>query len=317
MGSKKILVLGSGSFAARGLVEQLAACGHDVVTFHRGKTGCAGSRIFGSVMDLCRHPHLRETFDVVINYVVLKGESLEQNGRFIDELLRYCEQCNAGHLIHISSVSVYAASVRHVVEDAEVEQDAGKKGSYGALKVLQDLHLQQRKCRELRVSYVRPGFILGSGLANPVVGMAVRLGGGFVLQLGSGKNVVPITTRKLVSKAVSRLAEDDATDRDQVVMIADMESPSRHAWIVECCKCTDIGSRVVRLPVLIWRCAGLAGELAVRLLRKNIRPMNMVASMCRDMSYDASKSEAMLHLNFSCDWRTELRNALTEEQGAT
>jgi nucleoside-diphosphate-sugar epimerase len=307
---KKILLLGSSSFAAQGLPDRLIADGHEVFTFHRGEVGRDGACITGSVLDLCGNPGLDERFDVVVNYVVLKDCSLEENGAYINELLRFCGRCKAGHLIHISSVSVYSESVRHVVEDADVEQNPENKGSYGALKVVQDLHLQQRKNRNLRVSSVRPGFILGQGLKNPVVGMAMRLGGGLVLQLGSGKNVLPVTTRVSVNKTVARLVEMEFVGEEQVVLVADKGSPSRREWLVECCRCAGIGKMVVGLPKWVWMCAGLVGEIAARLLRKNIRPMNVVANMCREMTYDASKSELFLQLDFSCDWRAELRNAV-------
>jgi nucleoside-diphosphate-sugar epimerase len=310
--TKKILLLGSSSFAARGLITRLEEDGHEVYTFHRGDTGRKDSRIYGSVMDLGGNTFLNESFDIIINYIVIKDGTVEENGAYIDELLRFCETCGAERLIHISSVSVYAGSVHHVVEDAAVEQDPGKKGAYGALKVIQDLHLGKRKNTRLEVVYVRPGFILGKGLENPIIGMAMRLGGGLVLQLGSGRNRVPVTTRQLVNDAVTRLTATQLDETEMVVVVADKGSPSRREWLEECCTCAGIGKTVIGLPKWLWQCAGLSGELAARVLRREVRPMNVVANMCREMTYDASRSEEFLKLDFSCNWHAELRNALAE-----
>ena len=311
---KKILVLGSNSYASSGLIDCLKKDGHTVTTFNWGDIGREGDGVTGPVLELCANPGLTGSYDVVINYILMKGCSIEENGAYIDELLQFCGTCRAHHLIHISSMSVYSESNRHVTELSAVETVPGNKGAYGALKVVQDLHLLQRKDRELKVTFIRPGFILGRGLQDPVVGMATRIGFGLMLMFGRGKNVVPVAARELVCKAVSRVAAMEPVGPEQVVMVVDPDSPGRREWVTECCRCAGLGKAVLALPRWMWQCVAFGGEIFVRLIGKKIRPMNIVSNMFREMTFNASASEALLGMSFSCDWREELSKALEPEK---
>src|SRR4029079_17625193 len=107
----------------------------------------------------------------------------------------------------------YPASVRQIDETTPIETRPERKGAYGSLKVASDQFLLANKPAGLKLSLVRPGFILSQGLADPIVGMAFRTPFNRLLLIGSPSNVVPLTTRDKVNDVLVALAN---TPADQV-----------------------------------------------------------------------------------------------------
>jgi nucleoside-diphosphate-sugar epimerase len=313
MNSKKILLLGASSFAARGLVEALEAEGHSVTCFGRGPTGKMGTQVTGSVFELTKNPYLKQ-FDHVINYIVLKDAQVEPNERYIDELVKFCSDRQIPHLIHVSSISVFKSSISKITEAAEVERNPKKKGSYGSLKVAADLRLMASRPPSLKITYLRPGFILGSGVVSPIIGMAFRFGDNKLLQLGSGENILPITTRELVNQAVCNLCGMEQAEVDKVVLVVDGNSPTRSVWLHECCTSAGAARQVIRLPLWFWYLAGLGGEFVAKVLRLKISPWTIVQNACRVMRFYPQESERYLGMSFACDWRKELANSLEKQK---
>ena len=117
---KRVLICGDRSFAAQGLRELLSARGFDVATFTRGTLNRAGPFVTGPVMTIHKNPYLTGRFDAVINYILLQGESVEDNIRYVEALAGFCRERSIRHLIHISSCSVYKNGARLVTETARV-----------------------------------------------------------------------------------------------------------------------------------------------------------------------------------------------------
>src|SRR5207244_12868821 len=107
----------------------------------RGPVARDGDSVTGPVDQLHEHPELAESFDIVINYILLKDETIERNEKFIESLVKFCFARSVKHLIHISSMSVYSGDVQIVRQDSVVETNAQKKGYYGSVMVAQDLIL--------------------------------------------------------------------------------------------------------------------------------------------------------------------------------
>src|SRR3954468_2236483 len=126
-GGQKILLCGHKAYAASGLLELLRGQGHDVYTFSRGSDSQDDHAIRGSVFTMHENAHLRDHFDIVVNYILLKDETVEPNERHMDSLLKFCKQSGVKRLIHISSVSVYGGDVTSVTEDSPIEADPNKK----------------------------------------------------------------------------------------------------------------------------------------------------------------------------------------------
>ena len=100
-----VLIFGSSSFAGKCLEARLAGAGHEVYHFNRGPAAREGRRITGSIEGLEDNPHWPERVDVIINYTLLKDQTIEENVEFCARLLALARRVGCGRLIHISSVS--------------------------------------------------------------------------------------------------------------------------------------------------------------------------------------------------------------------
>jgi hypothetical protein len=267
--------------------------------------------VCGSVFDLTDNVHLG-IYDLVINYVLIKDGTVDDNARFAQSLLRFCESRKIPQLIHISSISCYGASARIVTESSLIETKPSRKGSYGALKVIADQVLHAKRPDALRITYVRPGFILGEGMVSPIIGMAFRCGKNLLLQVGSSTNVLPITTRRIVNEAVCRLCRIAQQEAERVVLIADRNSPTRHEWLSECCHSAG-GGRVAVIPVWLWKLAGLGGEAFAKMAGLKLSPWTIVQNACRSMRFLPQASENYLGMSFECEWKKELRHSLENQ----
>jgi predicted dehydrogenase/nucleoside-diphosphate-sugar epimerase len=311
MMKKRVLICGHTSFAAGGLAEALRAANCDVVCFARGSSALSSAdTVYGPVLELPRLPGLDGTFDCVVNYILLKDEPIAPNIAYLDALLRFCTEHKVGHLIHISSVSVYAGSVRLVTEDARVETDPAAKGSYGALKVATDQHLLAHVPADLTLTLVRPGFILGEGLADPIVGMAFRTPWNRLLLLGSRENHVPMTTRHIVNRTVAALVVRGPAQGPRVTVVADAQSPTRAEYMRFLCTEAGFGEGVWALPTWLWWLAAAGGECVARILRMKISPLKIIGNACRCQRFDGTASARALGLSYSVDWRREMLAAL-------
>lgn len=74
----KILICGATSFVANGLKELLLQKGHEVDTFGRRD---------GSYLKIDKYEGLSKQYDAVVNYTVLKDQSMEENVRYMEALV--------------------------------------------------------------------------------------------------------------------------------------------------------------------------------------------------------------------------------------
>ncbi len=312
--SKRVLLCGHRSFAAQGLAELFEKQGHQVVSFSRGKVQRTSNVVTGPVHQIHENLHLKQPFDTVVNYILIKNEGIQSNLDYIDSLLDFCRRNQVRHLIHISSMSVYPASASVVEESTEMETDPLQKGSYGSLKVATDLHLLKQRPAELKVTLVRPGFILGNGLIDPIVGMAFRTPWNHLLLFGNAKNVLPLTTREVVhacvARAVGRLPEEEV----ETLLLADPNSPTRKEWLTECCIATGCGKSAISFPSWLWRLAGAGGQLVSKVLGLGIDVYKPISGACRAQRYKTSATAERLEMDLSLDWRKELREAMEGQE---
>jgi len=309
----RILLAGHRSFAARGLSARLQAAGHEVTCFSRGAEYRDGDVVTGSVLALPEHPALQDSFDAVINLIVLKGDSVEQNRMYARALLRFCSDRRINRLVHVSSVSVYPSSRKVVNESTGMEADPARRGTYGAWKIAADAELIENKPQDLHLVLVRPGFILGPGLVNPIVGNAFRLPSNRLLCLGSSRAILPVISRGLLHEALVRAlqAPIQHTGDPTVVLLVNPESPTRLEYLEVCCQRLGCGTGVTRLPVALWLTAAAAAEVGTWLAGKsNLTPLRKVRGVCSRQVYDPSATEERLGMDFRFDWRRELVHSM-------
>lgn len=306
---KSVLVCGHRSFAARGLVERLRADGHVVTCFSRGREGRNGAVVTGDVTTLATNPHFDDTYDTVINYILLADANAIENEAYLESLLQLCKVKSVKHLVHMSSISVYKGSVRVVHEAAEEETDPSRKGSYGAVKVVQDNYLKKHCPSDLPMTLCRPGFILGAGVMNPLVGTAFRTPYNFLLGFGNLKCHIPITTRDLVNRALVKMVATPPAGRE-IVILADKDSPTKREFIA--CANHDLGygASCLSFPVWFWMTAAFFGQVAVRLVGMKLAIYKIIRNACRRQAFTAAVSEKRLGMDLSVDWKSALREAV-------
>ena len=306
----QILVLGHKSFVGLGIEDRLRRAGHEVTTFRRGPVGIHGNSVTGSVLALRNNPHLDRPFDAIVNFVLLKDDSLEQNVEFVNELAAFVEARHVRHLVHLSSISSYSDETALIVESSPTESDPKKKGSYGSLKVATDLALMSRAKGRFGMTLIRPGFVLAPGLASPIIGMGARVPGNGLLVLGSAKDTVPMIRRGDVHDAILKILAKGPDEKLPIALLADRNSPSRDEYLRWCARELGVSAWAASVPRAVWLAAGAAGKSVSFALPKSIDPWRVARSLTRTRRFDGSQTETTLGLNVSVDWKDEVRQAM-------
>lgn len=303
----KVLICGHRSFLAQGVPEALAAAGHEVACFTRGAVGRNGNVVTGPVERMEDNPELNEDFDTVVNYILLKDEEIAPNVGYIQSLLKFCAKAHVKHLIHLSSISSYKASVKLVDEVAEVETDPSKKGSYGAPKTATDQYLLAHTPANLKLTLLRPAFVLAPGLMSPIVGTAARLPWNKLLVIGNGQSAMPMTTRPMCTEAVVRLVAKPPAESQEAVIVVDSNSPTRVEYLQACCDLMGTGTGVVSLPPALWWCVAAGGEMVARMIGQgNLKPYLKLTARLTRQRYDSTRSANRLGMPLGVDWKSAL-----------
>ncbi|OOV18770.1 NAD-dependent epimerase/dehydratase family protein [Flavobacterium sp. LM4] len=203
MNNKKILICGYKSFAAEGLAALLTASGYSVDCFSRGIENKAGTLISGDVNKMHTNKYLEKEYDILINFTIIKDESVEENIKYLESLHLYCNKY-VKNLLHVSSISVYKNEESVVNEETEIEFDSAKKGSYAALKVESDKFLL-KQTKNYNLSFLRPGFIVSSEKESSTAGICIHLPFNCALLLGNKKTSLPLIDRQRMHFAIEKI----------------------------------------------------------------------------------------------------------------
>jgi nucleoside-diphosphate-sugar epimerase len=309
--TQRILLCGHTSFAAQGLSRKLEQGGHEVVCFGRGPIARNGQTVTGPVSKLDENPHLDQPFDTLVNFLLLKDADVAANVEFIEALARFCRVRRVKHLVHVSSISVYSSSWRAFRENSRVEENPAKKGAYGALKVATDAWLRAHPIEGTKITLLRPGFIMGEGLVDPIIGVGARLPTNKVLCLGNSRCEMPVFSRELLADVVLKVVGRIQEPSPEIFLLTNPNSPTRARYLATCCGEIGVGRGVLRVPVLLWRIAGIGGELFTRLIgQKQMKVYQKIGSICRGARFDSSETQRTLDLDFGFDWRQKLRASM-------
>lgn len=196
---KKILICGATSFVANGLKELLIQNGYKVDTFGRRN---------GSYLKIDRYEGLSKQYDVVVNFAVLKDQSIEENVRYMETLVRMCKEHGVKKLIHFSSIMVYNYHLGKLDENSPIDTVAGTMmEGYGKIKIAVDEYLNAvKEGLPFEVVMVRPGYVLADGRPAPFI---KRLSGGISVILGNKKSKQPIVRREDIHEALVRIIETE------------------------------------------------------------------------------------------------------------
>jgi nucleoside-diphosphate-sugar epimerase len=286
----KILLCGNNSFAAKGLYDKLQNAGLQVDCFTRGEDSLIGNTVTGNVFQLAENENLALSYDIVINFIIIKNETIEENLRYIKSLDRFCKERSVKRLIHISSTSVYPNDLKFVNEESEIETDPERKGGYASIKVAVDQYLLNHKL-SYDLVFIRPGFIVSPEQKSSITGIGILLPLNFILLLGDKKSSLPIIDRDLFHEAVVRITLKE--NPEKVYLILENSNGTKYKFLRRQNK-----KIIVSMPKKV---ATFSAEVAKRLRVISMKQFLQVLGLFKNTCYDSSASECNLNYSFVKD----------------
>jgi nucleoside-diphosphate-sugar epimerase len=227
---KKILILGSTSFASKGLIESLDQLNVHITCFNRGEININGKTVTGPVLKMIDNPYLSEPFDLVINYMILKEKSVQLNLEFLEALTAFCNARNVKHLIQISSISVYPNEEKLINELSPIEENIKRKGRYAAIKIAVDQYLSKVNNLKFSVCYVRPGFILADDKEPSLTGILKRLPFNIGILLGDKSSTLPTIYRHQLNDAMAKIVMSQ--NKEKVYIITSKTTDTKYNFVI-------------------------------------------------------------------------------------
>ena len=200
----KILIFGARSFVGKGLLEFLERHNHVVQMFSHGECRRDNKYIWGDYLQLSSCTFWDEQYDIVINLVVLKDQSVEDNIQYIHSLIDFCNTHHVKKLIHFSSIMVYNYGESVVSEQTPIARlsETYMQG-YGRIKIAVDEYLlTHRQELDAELVLVRPGYVLADNRPCPFI---INLPLGIHLIKGDKRSKQPIVLREDIHRALAAI----------------------------------------------------------------------------------------------------------------
>lgn len=284
---KKILICGHKSFVASGLVDKLYNNGYEVETFSRGKEEKVGNNISGDVYEMDKNPLLSNDYDAVINFIIIKDQSIEDNLRYIKSLHLFCQKNRVKQLYQISSISTYSNRAAYIDEESDIEKDYSLKGGYASIKVAVDHYLMAQE-HSYEMSFIRPGFVVSNEKQVSLAGIVKNLGPVGLL-LGNRQTSLPLIDKNVLHEAIIRILM--AEEHREVYLLLENMRGTKSDFAKR-----YYGKRTISLPkgltILVAKVLKSLG------IFKN-RHLEQVIGLFKDTFYDASETEYALQMSFS------------------
>ena len=226
---KDILVCGHRSFVATGMLDKLQNANVSFDTFSRGEQKREGSSVTGDVLKMHENKYLGD-YTCVINFIILKGFSVEDNILYIQSLLDFCIQKHVKRLIQISSISVYPNEALEITEQSEIEEDWHNKGGYASIKVAIDHYIEEHKPDGLDIVYVRPGYIYAKNHEVSKAGILVSKFGLNIL-LGDKKTTLPLVSKNKVHEALIKIICAEKVEKVYLLLNPDKEEGTKYNFV--------------------------------------------------------------------------------------
>ncbi len=226
---KKVLICGHRSFVATGLGKELEKACISYDCFSRGEEKRDGNVVTGGVLNMATND-LLDDYDTVINYIILKEQSVEDNIAYIQSLLNFCKKKKIKHLLQISSISVYPNEADVVTETSDIEKDFHNKGGYASIKVAVDHYLMEHPVEGMTVSFIRPGYIYTKNKEISKSGILVSKLGMNVL-LGDKKTTLPLICRETLHKAIAKIVVSEKKESVYLLLNKDKELGTKYNFV--------------------------------------------------------------------------------------
>lgn len=286
--TKKILILGYKSYVATGLAEQLQKAGFDVDCFSRGEYGKAGNIILGDILHLSSNDYFSASYDIVLNFILLKNSNIENNIKYIAEVVAFCKTKNVKRLIHISSISVYSNNAGYVNENTSIETDISGKGLYSSQKIGIDKFLQNQKDLPFEICFVRPGFVVSDVVKSPLSGIAIKLPMNFCVLLGNRKTTLPLVERDTLQKALVEITQKE--QNKNVYLLLRNDKGTKYKYVKE-----HFGYYIFTLPKSLILFAAKTLKFCKIL---NYTKYQQIKGLFKSTCFDSSATEKELRITF-------------------
>lgn len=285
----KVLICGERSYVATGLVARLTREGLEVHTFSRGPSQRNGTTITGDVFDMVSESHLDSHYDHVINFIIIKNDSVSENLRYVSSLLAFCEKIGVQSLLQVSSISVYATNAATVTEATPIAETGTPRGPYATIKQEVD-HALLGSSAPFRIAFLRVGYVLEpERVPWPLAGISRRLVPGLSLLLGSRETTLPIIKRGELHDAIAVIVRQGVSF--DVYLLFDNEGMTKYRYATRATPDT-----LLWLPKrLSLGIAGLLRSIGVF----SPSQFAQVEGLFRETRYDSHVTEERLKLRFT------------------
>jgi nucleoside-diphosphate-sugar epimerase len=286
--SKKILILGHKAYISSGIVEKLQNEGFQVTCFSRGEEQKNENVITGNVFNLASNTLFDDCYDIVINFILLKNRSIDENIQYIKSLTDFCKIKKVKRLIHISSISVYSNDEKYVNETTSIETNIDGKGAYSSQKIEIDKYLLSINHPSFELCLVRPGFVVSEEIKSPLSGIAIKLPINYCLLLGNKKTSLPLIERDILQTALINIMKSPVIK--PVYLLLKNNKGTKYRYIKE-----YYHLRIIFLPkYLIMFCASVLKFFGVL----NSTKYAKIKGLFKDTYFDSSQSEQDLQMIF-------------------
>ncbi len=241
----RILLCGASSFVANGFEDVMKNMGFVSDTFSRGTESRNGDIVYGKYINIASNKFLNDNYDIVINFAVLKDDTVENNIRYIKSLLKLCAEKKVKKLIHFSTIMNYDYNLTNVTEDANIETlDKTSKKGYAEIKIAVDNYLLSVKdTLPFELIMVRPGYVLADNRPCPFI---KPLPCGFAVIKGNKKSKQPIVRREDIHEALIKIINTENNDAVYHLFPNDKMTKYRYAKLLGY-------KHIIVMPKLIFR----------------------------------------------------------------
>lgn len=280
----KILIIGHCSFVGRGLDKLFVSSGFEVDCFSRGDDKRDGNIVTGKIFGINTNNNLSVSYDIVINFVILKDLCVEDNIRFIESVVDLCRTREVKQLIHFSSIMVYDNNEPLIDEKTNIESHTFKKG-YGEIKIEVDRYLMSLVNPGFQISFVRPGYVLADDRPCPFI---KQLPLGIIILKGDKKSTQPIVTRADIHNALLNIIQKEIYK--PVYLFVPHTGMTKYSYASE-----KFGGIIFTLPK--WIILGFVGLfLKLKLIDKSF--FVRIEGMYIESEYDSTETEKLLEIEF-------------------
>lgn len=288
MENKKILVCGHRSFVATGLEDKFSSNGLTFDCFSRGDEKREGCIVTGDVMKMADNRFLDE-YQTIVNFIILKNCSVEDNLRYIASLLDFCKKKKVKHFVQISSISVYPNEADEVNEKSPIESDWRNKGGYASIKVAVDHYLEENPVEGMKVTFVRPGFIYTKNREISKAGILISKLGLNIL-LGDKKTTLPLINREVLHEAIIRIVKTRNPEKVYLILNKDKKAGTKYEFV-----CNQWNITPICLPYgIMMGMARLMKSIGVFKLRHWLK----FVGLFKRTWFNSEVSEQLLDMNF-------------------